>query len=410
MDIKYNTKQPLPKLVPNSLYSLANLHASFNGTVSAPPVSTKQEDEQIFFGDDFSGVLQSYFESIGNTTITQHGNNGNNNNSSNESVNDFSALMNLRSFPPLSSELPLINEPPLSAPPFSFGSGGSNSGGGMTHGGIGGGTTPRFRLNRSVPPSYFSLKVFLGGIQASLTTNVLQLNFAKFGPNFIDWPKKTAVQDRPPNGYAFVVFENENSIFHMLRQCQQSNNRIFFPVYTLNGLMHPVEVKVWEMKDTTYPAQLDWRKYRRFSVFVGGIPRTCTAAALAYATEDVIGPVAYCAIELDPQHFYPKGAACVVLTSKESYIKAIAAHEVLLGFGSFERKVEFKAFLASNMPCEKCGITTGTRFCNEIICLAYYCVNCWKMVHNVRPSMSNHTPSKRHIKGAVNGGMSSPKD
>ncbi|CAK5084829.1 unnamed protein product [Meloidogyne enterolobii] len=63
----------------------------------------------------------------------------------------------------------------------------------------------------------------------------------------------------------------------MLRHCQQSNNRIFFPVYTLNGLMHPVEIKVWQMNDTTYAAQPDWRKLRRFSVFVGGIPRTCTA-------------------------------------------------------------------------------------------------------------------------------------
>ncbi|KAF7623409.1 hypothetical protein Mgra_00004471 [Meloidogyne graminicola] len=377
------TKQPLPKLVPNSLYSFANLHA---GTISAPPVN---KQDQVFFGEDFSALLSS------------------DNNSLTGSANEFTHLMNLRSFPPLSSELPLINEPPLSAPPFNNNFFGCGNGRGMSMGAGG-----RFRTNHhSFPqPVYFSLKVFLGGIQASLTTNILQLNFAKFGPNFIDWPKKTAIQDRPPNGYAFVVFESETSIFHMLRQCQQSNNRIFFPIYTINGLMHPVEIKVWEMKDTLYSAQPDWRRLRRFSVFVGGIPRTCSAATLAYATEDVIGPVAYCAIELDPQHFYPKGAACIVFTSKESYIKAIAAHEVLLVFGSFERKVEFKAFLSSNMPCEKCGITNGTRFCNEIICLAYFCVNCWKIVHNVRPSMSNHTPSKRHIKGCGTGGTTTPKE
>ena len=31
-------------------------------------------------------------------------------------------------------------------------------------------------------------------------TDILQLNFSKFGANTIDWPKKTPVQDRPPNG------------------------------------------------------------------------------------------------------------------------------------------------------------------------------------------------------------------
>lgn len=56
---------------------------------------------------------------------------------------------------------------------------------------------------------------------------------------------------------------------------------------------------------------------------------------------DFAGPVCYCTIELDRDHFYPKGAACVVFTSNESYIKAIAAHVVVLSFGTFERKVKF---------------------------------------------------------------------
>jgi hypothetical protein len=60
---------------------------------------------------------------------------------------------------------------------------------------------------------------------------------------------------------------------------------------------------------------------------------------LTMAVEEVIGPVAYCAIELDQYHFYPKGAACVVFTSKDSYIKAIAAHDVILSFGTSERNV-----------------------------------------------------------------------
>jgi hypothetical protein len=42
------------------------------------------------------------------------------------------------------------------------------------------------------------------------------------------------------SGYAFVVFDDEQSIIQMLRNCQTSNNRVFFPIYTLNGLMQPV--------------------------------------------------------------------------------------------------------------------------------------------------------------------------
>lgn len=395
----------LPKLKPNSIYSLADLHLSFNNVPqSAPPISNNSnnkndsvghERDQFFFGRDFSSAFQTSIplDSAGTGSSALIGSSSKRANSS-DSINELNNqqyntfLGNLYS--------PTFNVP-LSAPPMNNGS--SNGSGAMTSA-FQHGTRSARAWHKARQPEYFSLKVFLGGIPANLTTNILQLNFAKFGKNQIDWPKKSPIQDRPPNGYAFAVFDNEQSILQMLRFCHQSNNRVFFPVYTLNGLMHPVEVKIWEMKNTVYATIIDWRKFRRFSVFVGGIPRTCTAAMLTCAIEEVIGPVAYCTIELDPHHFYPKGAACVVFTEKESYIKAIAAHEVMLSFGTFERKVEFKAFLASNMPCEKCGMTNGTRYCQEMICLAYYCMNCWKLIHNARPSMSGHTPSKRHVKNA----------
>jgi hypothetical protein len=45
-------------------------------------------------------------------------------------------------------------------------------------------------------------------------TDILQLNFAKYGPNFIDWPKKTPTQDRPPNGFCLSIhgFHLNNNI------------------------------------------------------------------------------------------------------------------------------------------------------------------------------------------------------
>lgn len=49
------------------------------------------------------------------------------------------------------------------------------------------------------------------------------------------------------------------------------------------------------------------------------------------------------------------------------------------------------------MSCEKCGLVNGgIKFCNEMICLAYYCEKCWKDVHNQhRPGMASHVALKK---------------
>uniref|UniRef100_A0A914GUV7 RRM domain-containing protein n=1 Tax=Globodera rostochiensis TaxID=31243 RepID=A0A914GUV7_GLORO len=332
-----------PALVPNNVYSLSDLRSSagsFSAPLSAPPmaisssvdaIGTRERDHQFFFGRDFNEMFES-LQDNGKSLASS---------SSSGILNNFSPALvpnNVYSMSDMRSSVGL-----------------------------------RETRIRKPQPTHFSLKVFLGGIPANMTTR-----------------------------YAFVVFQEEESIFRMLRLSFVSNGRLFFYVYMLGPeqTQHPVEVKVWEMKDTMHVGIIGWRKFRRYSVFVGGIPRTCTAAMLAYGVQEVIGPVAYCTIELDRQHCYPKGAACVVFNSKESYIKAIAAHDVVLSFGTFERKVEFKPFLATNMPCEKCGCTAGTRFCAEMICLAYYCSNCWKFAHSSRPSLSGHVPSKRFGRGS----------
>lgn len=47
----------------------------------------------------------------------------------------------------------------------------------------------------------------------------------------------------------------------------------------------------------------------------------------------------YCIIELDRINEYPKGAGCIVFKDKESYLKAIAAHQLNLRFDDGVRKV-----------------------------------------------------------------------
>jgi hypothetical protein len=51
---------------------------------------------------------------------------------------------------------------------------------------------------------------------------------------------------------------------------------------TLNSFPIQVEIKVWTMSDSNYIGELGWRKYRRYSVFLGGLPRTCSAGRLAW--------------------------------------------------------------------------------------------------------------------------------
>jgi len=60
---------------------------------------------------------------------------------------------------------------------------------------------------------------------------------------------------------------------------------------------------------------------------------------LARALEEIFGNVVYCCIELDRNTQYPKGAGCVIFATKEAYVKAIAAHDIILGFGASERRV-----------------------------------------------------------------------
>ena len=42
-------------------------------------------------------------------------------------------------------------------------------------------------------------------------------------------------------------------------------------------------------------------------------------------------------------------------------------------------------------------IYLGMKFCGEIICLSYFCNNCWKIVHGSRPSLAKHVPQKKLI-------------
>ncbi|KAI1703395.1 RNA recognition motif domain-containing protein [Ditylenchus destructor] len=241
----------------------------------------------------------------------------------------------------------------------------------------------------------YSTKVFIGGLPIGIVCETLYNNFIVFGALKIDWPKKTSEHSNPTDGYAFVVFEQEVSVLKMLQSCVIKGNRVVHRLHMPNSQSHSVEIKVWELKNAVYVGNHGWRKYRRFSVFIGGLPRTCSADFLVGSLESSLGNIVYCSIEQDKWTQYPKGAARVVFASKESYIKSIAVHELPIRFPEGNRKIEIKPFLASNMPCDKCGVTGSSKFCKEMICLAYFCDGCWKSEHSRGPGMSTHEAMKK---------------
>jgi cytoplasmic polyadenylation element-binding protein len=65
-------------------------------------------------------------------------------------------------------------------------------------------------------------------------------NFIRFGQMRIDWPKRVPHSVGPPSGYAFLIFESENSIEHLLSKCHDLNERKIFEIRTNKIAAHPV--------------------------------------------------------------------------------------------------------------------------------------------------------------------------
>lgn len=120
-----------------------------------------------------------------------------------------------------------------------------------------------------------------------------------FGTLRVDWPKKLPTCEAPPNGYAFLVFDTENGVKNLMNACFFSENRYIYTIVTAKQLQHPVgfsiphdvlicffplnsgkiqvEIKVWKVKEALHTVE-GYEGYMRWSVFVGAVPRTCTAS------------------------------------------------------------------------------------------------------------------------------------
>ncbi|KAH7694078.1 cytoplasmic polyadenylation element binding protein CPEB2, partial [Aphelenchoides avenae] len=164
------------------------------------------------------------------------------------------------------------------------------------------------------PCAKVARKVFVGGIPIGTSAADLLKNFSYYGRCEVTWPNRKPDQICPPNGYGFVIFDDELSARELLKACfPDTVGRMTIYIAIEGGrLQKTVELKFWYVKDAIYTGMSNWRQYARHSCFVGGLPRSVTANSLREVLEESIGPLAHVAIEADTINQYPRGAARVV--------------------------------------------------------------------------------------------------
>uniref|UniRef100_A0A915PHP2 RRM domain-containing protein n=1 Tax=Setaria digitata TaxID=48799 RepID=A0A915PHP2_9BILA len=267
----------------------------------------------------------------------------------------------------------------------------------------------------------FSRKVFIGGLPPDLTAETISLFFEQFGTNKVDWPhRKCTGGDIPPNGYAFVVFTSGRSVEYLVSRCICKQGKLNILLKNGDKDIKVVQVRPWVLSDQIYCATEEPPQSNRYSVFIGGVPRTTTAcksfdlfktfvdlvpneidfsAELAMLLQQTIGNVVYVSLEVDADTKYPKGAAQVVFDTRESYLTAIAMRLITLSTIDQVKEIEIKPYLMDSVQCEMCNLAGARHLCPELCCLMYLCEPCWTEVHK-RRGLLHHRPMTKAKPGS----------
>uniref|UniRef100_A0A0R3S3V1 RRM domain-containing protein n=1 Tax=Elaeophora elaphi TaxID=1147741 RepID=A0A0R3S3V1_9BILA len=238
----------------------------------------------------------------------------------------------------------------------------------------------------------FSRKVFIGGLPPDVTADSISLFFEQFGANRVDWPhRKCTGSDIPPNGYAFVVFLNDRSVEYLVSRCINKQGKLNIVLKNGGKDVKLVQVRPWVLSDQVCQLTSEPPLSDRYSVFIGGVPRTTTASELAMFLQQTIGDIVYVSLEVDADTKYPKGAAQVIFYSRESYLTAIAMRLITLRTTDQVKEIEIKPYLMDSAQCEICKFSDARYLCPELCCLMYLCEPCWTEVHK-RRGLPHHRP------------------
>ncbi|XP_046808301.1 translational regulator orb2-like isoform X6 [Lucilia cuprina] len=243
----------------------------------------------------------------------------------------------------------------------------------------------------------FSRKVFVGGLPPDIDEDEITSSFRRFGPLVVDWPHKAESKSYfPPKGYAFLLFQDENSVQQLIDSCITDDDKLYLCVSSPTIKDKPVQIRPWRLADADYVLDATMSLDPRKTVFVGGVPRPLKAFELAMIMDRLYGGVCYAGIDTDPELKYPKGAGRVAFSNQQSYIAAISARFVQLQHGDIDKRVEVKPYVLDDQMCDECeGQRCGSKFapffCANVTCLQYYCEHCWSVIHS-RQGREYHKP------------------
>ncbi|XP_026470782.1 cytoplasmic polyadenylation element-binding protein 1-B isoform X2 [Ctenocephalides felis] len=256
---------------------------------------------------------------------------------------------------------------------------------------------------RSSKITGYSSKVFLGGVPWDITEQMLVAAFQHIGPIKVEWPgkEKHALQ---PKGFAYIVFENEKHVRHLLSECttgygdKADDNCLYYKISSKRMKSKQVQVIPWILNDTNFsrtPSQkLDGSK----TIFVGALHGLLNAEGLAKIMNDLFEGVIYAGLDTD-KYKYPIGSGRVAFSNHRSYMKAITAAFIDIKTEKFSKKVQLDPYLEDSL-CSLCGVQQGPYFCRELVCFRYFCRTCWQMNHI---NMVSHKPLMRNSKSPIIG-------
>ncbi|KAK3916233.1 Cytoplasmic polyadenylation element-binding protein 2 [Frankliniella fusca] len=283
-------------------------------------------------------------------------------------------------------------------------------------------------LGRPERPEKYSRKVFIGGLPPDINEKEIYAAFRRFGHLTVNWPQKGETRPHfPPRGYAFLIFQEEESVQLLIDSCiqkpadmprmsERSRHALLaqvngtpqrftssqppvvvqLPVLTLQPQLYIsvsshlqpnklVQIRPWSLADAEYILDDSMPLDPRKTVFVGGVPRPFKAVELACLMNELFGNVCRAGIDTDPDLKYPKGAARVAFTTRESYLRAIEVRFVEVQMPDQRKRMEVKPFVLDEQLCDQCVDSprrSGPYFCGNLICLQYYCEMCWSQIHS----------------------------
>uniref|UniRef100_A0A0N4UBV6 RRM domain-containing protein n=1 Tax=Dracunculus medinensis TaxID=318479 RepID=A0A0N4UBV6_DRAME len=217
-------------------------------------------------------------------------------------------------------------------------------------------STSEIKLNETgnfVAP-VFSRKVFVGGLPHGVTANTITEFFNQFGTATVDWPHRD--QNKR---YAFVVFEKESSVQILIENCTMCQGKLNIILKNKGKNLKMVQVRPWLLSEQEYRIS-EAVINDRYSVFVGGVPRTTSARELAVVIQQTIGNVSSVTLELDSDTQYPKGAARVVFKNRESYLIAIAMRMITINKIDQEKEFIPIIFALKCLVCSICVKNVGS--------------------------------------------------